>query len=61
MAYKTARTVEPTAEKGGHLAGLAVRREDLLEGLEVEREYPLKELEAGRGYHLVVQVVEKGG
>lgn len=53
MVCKAARTgVELAAEKGDHLGGLAVRREDPFEGLGVGKEYHPEELGAGRGDHL---------
>lgn len=62
MVCKAARTrVELAAEKGDHLGGLEVRREDPLERLGVEREYHLEELGAERGGpHLEGLAVGKG-
>lgn len=61
MVCKAARTgVEVAAEKGGHLGGPAVRREDPLEGLGVGREYHPEELGAGRGDHLEGLAAGKG-
>lgn len=61
MVCKATKTgVELAAEKGDHLGGLAVRREDPLEGLGVGKECPPEELEAERGDHLEGLAVGNG-